>query len=204
MSMLVALVVAVCVLDSLARWRVYQKMGINGWKTLIPFYCTYVLFKALYGNCKNVLVFWFAPIVSWIIMVNASSAYRMDDGLRLVLMLISLALIIWYIKVALGLYIDLAKAFGQKKSFGWGLLLVGSIFMVILGFSDHKFRDGSVSITESDIVSGAAYKLDNWIRTSRSSKDAVTLLKELAELREKGIVDEETYLAKKDQLLKRI
>lgn len=38
------------VLLLVASWRVYQKMGREGWEGIIPFYSLYVLFEELYGN----------------------------------------------------------------------------------------------------------------------------------------------------------
>ena len=33
-----------------ANWRVYQKMGRQGWEGIIPFYNIYVQFEVLYGQ----------------------------------------------------------------------------------------------------------------------------------------------------------
>lgn len=38
------------VLILVASWRVYQKMGYQGWESIVPFYNVYVLFGELYGN----------------------------------------------------------------------------------------------------------------------------------------------------------
>lgn len=45
-----ALSIAFCLLEILAVWKMYQKMGKEGWESIIPFYCNYVLFEELYGN----------------------------------------------------------------------------------------------------------------------------------------------------------
>ena len=100
----------------------------------------------------------------------------------------------------------IAHVFNQKTSFGIGLILANPIFMILLGFSAYQYQDGSKAITENDIISTAAYKLDNWIRSARKGdgKDAISLLKELGELHADGVIDDETYEKKKADLLKRI
>lgn len=37
------------ILNILANWRLFQKMGRQGWESLIPFYNHYILFENLYG-----------------------------------------------------------------------------------------------------------------------------------------------------------
>lgn len=36
-----------------ANWRVYQKMGRQGWEGIIPFYNIYVQFEVLYGQGRK-------------------------------------------------------------------------------------------------------------------------------------------------------
>jgi hypothetical protein len=33
-----------------ASWKVYVKMGRQGWECIVPFYNVFVLFQSLYGN----------------------------------------------------------------------------------------------------------------------------------------------------------
>ena len=42
--------IAVCVLLIVINWKIYVKMGRQGWECIIPIYNVYVLFKAMYGN----------------------------------------------------------------------------------------------------------------------------------------------------------
>lgn len=41
---------AITIILLAAQWRVYQKMGRQGWEGIIPYYNLYVLFEVLYGN----------------------------------------------------------------------------------------------------------------------------------------------------------
>lgn len=38
------------VIGLLGSWKVFEKMGLEGWRGIIPIYNTYLLFKELYGN----------------------------------------------------------------------------------------------------------------------------------------------------------
>ena len=44
--------------------------------------------------------------------------------------------------------IELAKVFGKSTGFGVGLILLGFIFMPILGFGDAKYIDGATEAAE--------------------------------------------------------
>ena len=38
------------VIGLLGSWKVFEKMGLEGWRGIIPIYNTYLLFKELYAN----------------------------------------------------------------------------------------------------------------------------------------------------------
>lgn len=200
--MLIVVLLAAILLGTLGKWRVFQKMGFNGWKTLIPFYSDYLMFKGVYGNGKRVLVVWLAPVGA--MFLNMIGAFSDSSAIAAFFSLIALGLNIWCIVVQLRLNFDLAHAFGQSTAFGWGLMLVNYVFMILLGFSDYKCH-GKESINESDVISATAYKLEGWLRSARSGgKNAVTQLKELCELHDKGVIDDAVFEAKKAEMIKRI
>jgi hypothetical protein len=60
------------------------------------------------------------------------------DGWKFLFLLIPLANIVFAIKF----WFDLAKVFGKGTGFGFGLLLLNNIFMIILAF-DHSTYLGS-------------------------------------------------------------
>lgn len=103
-----------------ANWRVYQKMGRQGWEGIIPFYNIYVQFEVLYGQ-----------------------------GAKMFLLLIPFYGIYLAIKAA----IDLAHAFNQSTGFGWGLVLLNTVFVCILGFGKAEYMDGSHAVTSDDAIS---------------------------------------------------
>lgn len=44
------------ILLAVGRWRMFEKMGIEGWKGFIPIYSDYLL----YGSCWQTMFFWVA------------------------------------------------------------------------------------------------------------------------------------------------
>ena len=38
------------VVSFIANWKLFEKMGYEGWRGIIPFYSTYILTKELYGS----------------------------------------------------------------------------------------------------------------------------------------------------------
>lgn len=44
------IVLVVAVLLIVAMWKIFTKAGEAGWKSLIPFYSSYILFKIAFGN----------------------------------------------------------------------------------------------------------------------------------------------------------
>ena len=210
MSVLFLLGFAIAFVNLAAQWRVYQKMGYQGWKSLIALYSQFLLFKAAYGNGWVVLKLWLMPVIYMLAMLVVSvvcsilRAYEFTIVLGLLIMLICAYIVI---KTMIKLWIDLAHLFGQPTSFGIGLLLVQPIFMIVLAFSNMIYRDGSQDLAETDVISAIIYKLDAFIRgrgRKTDGKETLTLLRELKELHQDGIVDDEVFQAKKDELLKRL
>jgi len=158
-----------------AAWMVYKKMGHEGWEGIIPFYNTFLLCEDLYGN-----------------------------GWKMLLVLIPL----YNIYFAIKLYIDFAHRFNKSTGFGVGMLFLPFIFLAMLGFGDAQYGDGSMANTEDDfvsnIVSATASKTKDFAASKDESGQAMKKLEQLNDLKEKGILTEEEYAAKKEELLKKI
>lgn len=210
MFVLFLLMAAAAFVSFAAQWRVYQKMGIQGWKSLIPMYSQFLLFKAVYGNGWVVLKLWLMPVfhmLASIVVTFVCSMLRAHDLIPVLMLLIMLVIAYIVIKTLIKLWMDLAHLFGQPTSFGFGLLLVHPIFMIILAFSNLVYQDGSKNLTEADAISAVIYKLDAFFRgrgRKNDGKETLTLLRELKELHQDGIVDDEAFQIKKEELLKRL
>lgn len=163
------------IIDLVALWVLFRKIGREGWEGIIPFYNIYVLFQEFYGN-----------------------------GWKILLLLIPL----YNVYLLIMLNIKIAKAFGQSSGFGVGLALLFFIFYPVLAFGDYTYLDGTKEKKADDFITRSIHNAGETFKdaASKVGKDpkAIDKLKELEELRQKGVITEEEFNQKKEELLKRI
>lgn len=112
----------VMLLSIVAMWKIFEKAGEQGWKSIIPIYNVYVLFKLLKLN------FWIllAAIVCLIIpFVN----------------IIALVVLLYFVFAAL---YRLSKAFGHGAGYFLGLIFLSFIFELILAFNDDEYQPENI------------------------------------------------------------
>lgn len=97
----------VAALMIVAMWKIFVKAGEEGWKAIIPFYNTYILYKITWGNGLYFLLL-LIPCVNVVIQIITS--------------------------------VKLAKAFGKGIGFTLGLIFLGPIFQLILGFDSSEYK----------------------------------------------------------------
>ena len=124
----VALVLALIVLQIVAYWKIFVKAGEKGWKSLIPVYNTYLIFK-----------FSWKPVFFWVLIVLAAVGGLFSgmgsESMQTIGMLISFAGII----VQFICYYWLAKAFGHGGGWTAGLIFLTFIFLLMLGFGKSQY-----------------------------------------------------------------
>ncbi len=78
-----AMAVIAMVLNYIGMWKVFKKAGIAGWKSLIPFYNSYLLYQIAMGNGWLFLLC-IVPIANLIIsimcMFSLARAFRAGSG----------------------------------------------------------------------------------------------------------------------------
>lgn len=125
-------------------WKVFEKVGIEGWKSLIPFYNWYLMVTQIAK--KEVKYFWgtiigcAAPIIMGIVsmlFLFINDTLGMIGGILYVLVALAAAGLIC--AIILFVSFDIAQNFGKTKGFGVGLALAPYIFYTILGFGKAKF-----------------------------------------------------------------
>lgn len=126
-------IVAVILLYIAASWRIFTKAGIAGWKSLIPIYSTYLLYKIGW----NTKYFWLFFVLSMIDgSVTGKAAAQESGGIMIVALIVAFLMMI--INVLFNL--NIAKRFGHGTGFGLGLLFLPSIFMLILAFDGNAYQ----------------------------------------------------------------
>lgn len=118
--------IAICigVLTIIANWRLFNKAGQAGWKSIIPIYNLVILFKIAGVSPWWILGYFAAwvPVVGWVLSVG----------------------------VSIYVMVKLAKAFGKGDGFAVGLILLNTIFIMILAFGSSEYQLNNSSESKAE------------------------------------------------------
>lgn len=136
------LCVGLVVLLVIGKWFTYRKMGIPGWKSIIPFYNDYALADRVSDD----------GIAAWFVICDAVccvASVLLDDAhagsaASALLGLLTLVSGIAVIVLTCVVYHRVAQGFGHNDGYTVGLVLLPVVFFPILGFSDHESFDGTL------------------------------------------------------------
>lgn len=106
-------ILAICVVQIIAMWKLFNKAGEKGWKSIVPIYNLVTLFKISGLSPWLILVFLatIIPFVGFIVVIalNAVLAYK------------------------------LAKSFGKDGGWAVGIYFLAPIFYMILAFGKSEY-----------------------------------------------------------------
>ena len=122
----------------IARWRVFEKAGIAGWKSLIPFYSEYCTYKISWKTT----VFWclFAlTCVSGLLSGRISTLTENGEAVPAILSILSTIAGFVVAVINLVMNIKLAQRFGHGVLFGLGLTFLTPLFTLILGLGSSEY-----------------------------------------------------------------
>lgn len=142
-------------------WFTFKKMGLPGWKGIIPFYNYYVLCEKLWDKKQ----FWrmviytavaagsaiFGSLFITLGAVFAAGGNSQPVGIILLILgaaslIASLVMIILLIVLEFQIYLRLAQAFGlMKRSWVWGMLFIPYVIFPIIGFHKNIVYYGPVN-----------------------------------------------------------
>ncbi len=116
------------ILQAIAYWKVFTKAGEKGWKSLIPFYSSYIQFKITW----EVKYFWI-----WILCIMGLLSCPADGGFFF-------SIASWLFEI--GAFVitavsafKLSEAYGHGMPFALGLFFLKPIFTLILGFGSSQY-----------------------------------------------------------------
>lgn len=99
------------ILQIIAMWRIFQKAGEAGWKSIIPVYNLVILYK-ISGLSPWLILLFLIPFVGWIAAFVLSIIQN----------------------------VKLAEVFGKSGGFAVGLIFLQPIFYMILGFGRAEYQ----------------------------------------------------------------
>ena len=111
-----------------AGWKMFEKAGEPGWKSFIPVYNEYTVYKFSW----NTMLFW----LNLICVVLSRLLGNNDMGL---LVLIAGVLNLLSAVLYIGISYKLAQSFGQGVAFTIGLIILRPVFILILGFGSAEY-----------------------------------------------------------------
>lgn len=143
--------IALSVFVIVCMWMIFEKLEIEGWKCLIPFYNSYVLFKRIYSTAAFIVSIIAAVVMTFSTIALATSAVAGIAGLFDVfgvfekitvagilvpVILITICVIVLLVLTVI-LYIKLSQTFGKSGAFAVGLIFLTPIFLGILAFDPN-------------------------------------------------------------------
>lgn len=108
------------------KWKVYGKLGMPGWYSIVPVYADYKLCERVHrgdGTRTFLMAYLIVLICSWV--------FCWVDTLSWVLALVQLVMNIIVLN-------DLSHAFGKETGYTIGLVILGFVFWTILGFGSSE------------------------------------------------------------------
>ena len=120
------------VLQVIAYWKIFGKFGEPGWKSIIPIYNTYTRYKATWNTKMFVVNIVLAALTG---LEKAGAGTDLDFVFLIIAAAAAIALMA--VKALKDYY--LAKSFGHGLGFACGLILLGPVFMLILGFGSSRY-----------------------------------------------------------------
>ena len=143
-SFTVLLEFATLILMVVAEWQLFKKFGEKPWKSLIPYYNSFILYKHTWSK----KAFWVFTVSTTLFDVCHGVSTHLaknapDSTWMTLLVLISLPFGIIAAVCSILYAFRLAEAFGKGKVFSVGLLAAYSIFVAILGLGKTPYLGNS-------------------------------------------------------------
>lgn len=198
-----------------AGWFIFKKMGLKGWEAIIPFYNLYVLFRELYGNGWKfllLLVPFYNIYLYFKLCIDMAHAFNQETGFG-----IGLALVTPVFECILGfgdnyIYLDGSRTNNEADVLTNAIDAVETKSVEIYENAKEKYEDaGGAEGIANDIKEKAGNvardtkeKFQRGVNLKDDSADAIAKIKQLAELKEAGILTEEEFAAKKEELLRKV
>ena len=128
------------VLIVIGEWKLFKKFGEKPWKSLVPYYNTYIMYKRTWS--KRCFWIYFFTSTLFTIAQNASNSLAHnfpDSSWKTLILLIALPLGIIATVCSILYSLRLSEAFGKGKLFCVGLLVIYPIVIAILGFGRSRY-----------------------------------------------------------------
>lgn len=110
------------ILPIAGKWKVYGKLGMPGWYSIVPVYADYKLCERVHRSDEGKTF-----LMAYLIVLICSWAFCWVDTVGVLLALAQLVMTIIVLN-------DMSHAFGKETGYTIGLVIFGFVFWTMLGF----------------------------------------------------------------------
>ena len=129
--------VFIFVLSLIGKYFIFEKMGMPGWKSLIPIYSDYLLFRELIGAGY----FW--GYIASALLAGSCSAFvtigLVSGVMEFLFIITAVAACTVTIAIQIKLAHSLSKSFGHGIGYTFGLVFIEPIMLMILGLGNNRY-----------------------------------------------------------------
>ena len=137
MTMHMMTVVFIFALSLIGKFFIFEKMGMPGWKSLIPIYSDYLLFRELIGAGY----FW--GYIASALLAGSCSAFvtigLVSGVMEFLFIITAVAACTVTIAIQIKLAHSLSKSFGHGIGYTFGLVFIEPIMLMILGLGNNRY-----------------------------------------------------------------
>lgn len=137
MTMHLMTAVFIFVLSLIGKYFIFEKMGMPGWKSLIPIYSDYLLFRELIGAGY----FW--GYIASALLAGSCSAFvtigLVSGVMEFLFIITAVAACTVTIAIQIKLAHSLSKSFGHGIGYTFGLIFIEPIMLMILGLGNNRY-----------------------------------------------------------------
>ncbi len=130
-------VVFIFALSLIGKFFIFEKMGMPGWKSLIPIYSDYLLFRELIGAGY----FW--GYIASALLAGSCSAFvtigLVSGVMEFLFIITAVAACTVTIAIQIKLAHSLSKSFGHGIGYTFGLIFIEPIMLMILGLGNNRY-----------------------------------------------------------------
>ena len=116
------LAILIWLLPVAGKWKVYGKLGMPGWYSIVPVYADYKLCERVHRGDETRTF-----LMAYLIVLICSWAFCWVDMVGVLLALAQLVMTIIVLN-------DMSRAFGKETGYTIGLVIFGFVFWTMLGF----------------------------------------------------------------------
>lgn len=137
LNVVISFSIALCLIEmalkTLARWKIYEKAGVESWKCLIPFYNQYNDVK-LAWNKTWAYVYIFSALGTGLLSAIASGTQSVAFEV------LSVLAGIFVLVIHIIYCVKLSKAFGHAGGWAVGLIFLDQIFMLMIALGKSQYK----------------------------------------------------------------